>query len=93
MAVYSVFADEDDMFLEPNDYYDGIWHMIFYCACSNKGNGAGIILYSPACKIHNFSFRLEFTCTNNVANFEVLLLGINNAYNIRYGHLIVFGDS
>jgi ribonuclease HI len=36
---------------------------------------------------------LEFACTNNVTEFEALLLGIENAYNLGCGHLIVFGDS
>jgi ribonuclease HI len=72
---------------------DGMWHMHFDGSCSNEGNGAGIILYSPIGKIHNFSYRLEFACTNNVTEFEALLLGIENAYNLGCGHLTVFGDS
>ena len=67
--------------------------MHFDGSCSNEGNGAGIILYSPIGKIHNFSYRLEFSCSNNVTEFEALLLGIENAYNLGCGHLIVFGDS
>jgi ribonuclease HI len=53
----------------------------------------GIVLYSPVGKIHNFSYRLDFSCTNNVTEFEALLLGIENAYNLGCGHLIVFEDS
>jgi ribonuclease HI len=44
-------------------------------------------------KVHNFSYRLEFSCTNNVTEFEASLLGIENAYNLGCGHLIVFWDS
>jgi ribonuclease HI len=51
------------------------------------------IRYSPMGKIHNFSYRLEFACTNNVTEFEALLLGIENAYNLGCGHLTFFGDS
>jgi ribonuclease HI len=91
--VYSIFADEDNTTLEQIDLEDGMWHMHFDGSCSNKGNGAGIILYSPVGKIHNFSYRLEFACTNNVTEFEALLLGIENAYNLGCGHLTVFGDS
>ena len=29
MGVYLIFVDEDDMFLEPTDYDDGMWHMDF----------------------------------------------------------------
>ena len=69
-----------------------MWHMHFDGSCSSEGNRAGIILYSPMGKIHNFSYRLEFACTNNVTEFEALLLGIENSYNIGCGHLTFFGD-
>jgi len=41
----------------------------------------------------NFSYRLEFSCTNNVTKFEALLLGIENSYDMGCGKLTVFGDS
>jgi ribonuclease HI len=44
-------------------------------------------------KIHNFFYRLEFACTNNVTEFEELLLGIENSYNLGCGHLTFFWDS
>jgi ribonuclease HI len=67
--------------------------MHFDASFSNEGNGISIILYSPIGKIHNFSYSLEFSCTNNVTEFEALLLGIKNAYNLGCGHLTVLGDS
>lgn len=78
--------------LEPVYLDDGMWHMNFNGSCSNEGNGADIILYSPMGKIHNFSYRLEFACKNNVTEFEALLLGIENAHNLGFSHLTVFGD-
>jgi ribonuclease HI len=91
--VYSIFAEEDNIPLEQINLDDGMWHMHFDGSCSNEGNGAGVVLISPVGKIHNFSYRLEFACTNNVTKFEALLLGIENAYNLGCGHLSVFGDS
>ena len=64
--------------------FDGAW--------SNEGNGDGIVLYSPVGKIHNFSYRLDFACTNNVTEFESLILGIENDFNQGCYHLSVFGD-
>jgi hypothetical protein len=93
LGVYSIFVDEGDTILEPIDFDDGMWHMHFDGSCSNECNGVDIILYSPIGKIHNFFYRLEFACTNNVTEFEALLLGIENAYNLGCVHLIVFGDS
>ena len=72
---------------------DDMWHMHFDGSHSNEGNGVGIILVSPAGKIHNLSYRLEFACSNNVVEFEALLLGIENARNLGCSHLSVFGNS
>jgi ribonuclease HI len=91
--VYSIFSEEDNIPLEKIDLDDGMWHMHFDGSCSNEGNIVGIILISPVGKIHNFSYRLEFACTNNVTEFKDLLLGTENAYNIGCGHLTIFGDS
>ena len=93
MDVYSIFTEEDDMPHEQFDYDDGMWKIHFDGTCSNEGNGYGIILYSHVGKIHNLSFRLEFACTINIAEFEAPLLGIKNAYNLGCCHLTIFGDS
>jgi ribonuclease HI len=91
--VYSIFSNEGDTTLDQIDLEDGMWHMHFDVSFSNEGNGVEIILYSHIGKINNFSYRLEFSFTNNVIEFEALLLGIENAYNLGCGHLTVFGDS
>jgi ribonuclease HI len=93
LGVYSIFAEEDNIPLEQIDLDDGMWHMHLDGLCSSEGKGAGIILYSPIGKIHIFSYRLEFVCTDNITKFEALLLGIENSYNLGYGHLSIFGDS
>jgi ribonuclease HI len=79
--------------LKKIDLYDDMWHIHFDGSCSNEGNGAGIILVSPVGKIHNLSYRLDFSYTNNVTEFKALLLGIENAYNLGCGHLSIFGVS
>jgi ribonuclease HI len=91
--VYSIFTEEDNTLLEQINLDDDMWHMHFDGACSSEGNEVGIILVSPAEKIHNPSYRLEFTCSNNVSEFETLLLGIENVLNLGCGHLSVFGIS
>jgi hypothetical protein len=45
------------------------------------GVGAGIILVSPAGKIHNMSYGLEFAFSNDVVELKYLLLGIENSLN------------
>jgi hypothetical protein len=93
LGVYSIFVEEYNIYLEKIDLDDDIWHMHLDGSCSSEGNGAGIILVSPAGKIHNLSYRLDFACSNNAAKFEALLLGIENALNLGCSHLSVFGNS
>jgi ribonuclease HI len=50
-------------------------------------------LYSPVGKIHNFSYKLEFACTDNIIEFEALILGIENDFYLGFYHLTMFGDS
>jgi len=90
--VYSIFLEEDGNYVtQPLDPEDGIWHMHFDGTCSSEENGASIVLYSPIGKIHNFSYRLEFVCTNNVTNLESLVLGIENDFNFGCYHILYLG--
>jgi ribonuclease HI len=91
--VYSIFAEKDNIPLEHIDLDYGMWHMHFDGSCYNEGNKVGIILIYPVEKIHNFSYRLEFSCANSVTEFKALLLGIENADNLGCGHHSVFRDS
>jgi ribonuclease HI len=93
LGVHSIFVEEDNIPLEKIDLDDDIWHMHFDGSCSSEGNGVSITLFSPVGKIHNLSYRLEFSCTSNVVEFKALLLGIENALNLGCGHLSVFGNS
>ena len=39
------------------------------------------------------SFRLEFECTNNTAEYEALVQGLYKAIGLKVQYLKVFGDS
>ena len=60
---------------------------------SKEGDGASIWIVSPNkySKVHYF--KLTFECTNNVAEYEVLLLGLNSLKEIKEKIIDVFGDS
>ncbi|XP_026442634.1 uncharacterized protein LOC113342251 [Papaver somniferum] len=42
---------------------------------SNDTGGASIVLVSPSGEIFSYSFKLDFHCTNNSAEYEAFLLG------------------
>jgi hypothetical protein len=59
-----------------DDRVDEIWYMNFDGAFSRSGKGAGIVIQSPNGQEFKFAYRLEFDATNNVAEYEALLLGL-----------------
>ena len=69
------------------------WTLFFDGACRKDGSNAGILLISPVGITYKFSFSLSFPCTNNIADYEALLLGLILAYKLGIQCLHVIGDS
>ena len=69
-----------------------LWAMFFYGSYCKDGAGAGILLISPAGITYKFSFTLSFPCTNNIAKYEALLLGLRIAHKHGIKCLHVIGD-
>ena len=57
-----------------------LWAMFFDGACCKDEAGAGILLISPTGVTYKFSFTLSLPCTNNIAEYEALLLGLRLAH-------------
>ena len=53
----------------------------------------GIVLYHEEDKVGVFSFKLEFPCSNNIAEYEAYLTGLAITLEIGVKHLKVMGDS
>jgi ribonuclease HI len=51
------------------------------------------VLIDPAGNKTLISCRLEFECTNNMAEYEALLQGLRKALDLNIQNLTVFGDS
>ena len=64
--------------------------MFFDGAYYKDGAGAGILLISHAGITYKFSFTLSFPYTNNIVEYEALLLGLRLAHKhgIRCIHVI-----
>jgi ribonuclease HI len=52
-----------------------------------------VVLISPSKKTSHFSFKLDFKVTNNIVEYEALLLGLNTAKERKIKKLQVFGDA
>ena len=85
-------SESDDVPLtqEPND---GCWCISFDGAASKKGAGAGISIKPPVGKPKLLSYKLEFKCTNNVAEYEALVLGLKALKDFQTQRITIQGDS
>jgi hypothetical protein len=74
----------------------GLWKMYFDGASSSEGAGAGILLIAPEGKFTvPFSYRLQWDIdyTNNVCEYEDLILGLEAAKKLNIKNLEVYGDA
>jgi ribonuclease HI len=67
--------------------------MFFDGASSKEGVGAGVVFISPTQETISLSYKLEFETTNNVAEYEALVLGLRAAKDMDIEELAVFGDA
>jgi ribonuclease HI len=70
-----------------------VWKMFFDGASSREGVGVGIVFVSPCQETMPLSYKLEFEVTNNVAEYEALVLGLRAAKDMGIEEIAVFGDA
>ncbi|XP_015075475.1 uncharacterized protein LOC107019515 [Solanum pennellii] len=83
------FPDEDAMLIE----FQPPWKMYFDGAAHRGGASAGVVFITSQQEILPFSFILKQCCSNNVAEYQALILGLEMAVDMKQLHLQVFGDS
>jgi ribonuclease HI len=70
------------------------WSMDFDGAVSKEGVGAGVWLHNHRSRYsENHSYKLNFQCTNNVAEYEALMLGLKLLKKVGAKQIMVRGDS
>jgi ribonuclease HI len=70
-----------------------VWKMFFDGASSSEGAGAGVVFVSPCQETISLSYKLEFETTNNVAEYEALVLGLRDAKEMGIEEVAVFKDA
>ena len=68
------------------------WVMKFNGSSTTQSRGVGVVLYHEEDKAVALSFKLEFPCSNNTAEYEAYLTGLATALEMRVKHLRVLGD-
>jgi ribonuclease HI len=74
----------------------GVWKMYFDGASSFVEAGVGVLLVAPGGKfVVPFSYRLQWDIdyTNNVCEYEALILGLEAAKKLNISNLEVYGDA
>ena len=69
------------------------WTMRFNGSATTTLNDLGIMLSCEDGDTVPLSFKLEFPCLNNAAEYEVYLIGLAIAFNMGVKHMKVLGDS
>ena len=76
----------------PKDTKEGWWHMEFDGAVSKEGTGAGIWIRPLEGEPKLFSYKLYFDCTNSVAEYEALVLGLKVLKNLEAKRIYIYED-
>ena len=66
-------------------HFDGAMSIIGVCE--------GVWISSSTHDIKLLSFKLYFECTNNVAEYESLILGLNSLNTMKVKKITAYGDS
>ncbi|KAA3465162.1 RNA-directed DNA polymerase (Reverse transcriptase), Ribonuclease H [Gossypium australe] len=91
------FPNEDLMYVaitEEDVQKEGLpWKLNFDGASNAIGNGIGAVLVSPDGDHYPLTSKLDFDCTNNMAEYEACILGIRAAIERKIKILEVYNDS
>ena len=69
------------------------WAMKFDGSFTTQSGGIGVVLYHGEDEAIALSFKLEFPCSNNTAEYEAYLTRLATTLEIGVKHLKVLGDS
>ena len=70
-----------------------IWKLSIDGAANAQGSGVGLILTSPKGMDIEYALRFGFQASNNEAEYEAVIAGLNLAHSMEVDHLEVCRDS
>ncbi|XP_057953907.1 uncharacterized protein LOC131148190 [Malania oleifera] len=87
------FPDQDIDSIDQEEEDNVGWMMLFDGVTNVWGHGIGTVLISPEGKYYPITAKLTFLCTNNIAEYEACVLGLQAAIDRGIKKLTVKGDS
>ncbi|XP_027169602.1 uncharacterized protein LOC113769344 [Coffea eugenioides] len=94
--LHTYFPDEMVLFvgaIEDMSEQCSEWRLFFDGAANSFGVGIGAVLVSPEGKHYPGAAKLQFACTNNMAEYEACIFGLKMALEMEVRELIAFSDS
>jgi ribonuclease HI len=69
-----------------------VWRMYFDGSLKLQGAGAGILFIAPGGEQLKYALQLLFSASNNAAEYEVLIHGLNIVISLGIKRLMVYGE-
>nr|XP_025678255.1 uncharacterized protein LOC112778105 [Arachis hypogaea] len=69
------------------------WKLYFDGSCHKGGVGIGILIISPSGEPSKFLFELNYSCSNNEAEYEALIMGLELLLERGVKNVEIFEDS
>ncbi|KAL1318352.1 hypothetical protein AAHE18_15G200100 [Arachis hypogaea] len=69
------------------------WKLYFDGSCHKGGVGIGILIISPSGEPSKFLFELNYSCSNNEAEYEALIMGLELLLERGVKNVEILGDS
>jgi len=69
------------------------WTLFFDGSTCDRGAGIGIVLISPQGRKYEFSLSIVATSTNNQAEYQALIKGLELLKEVQADAVKIFGDS
>ncbi|XP_042460611.1 uncharacterized protein LOC122044141 [Zingiber officinale] len=69
------------------------WKIYVDGSANHHGSGVGVLVISPQGDILQLAVRLNFRATNNEAEYEALLVGLQPARHVGAARIIIYSDS
>ncbi|XP_062103671.1 uncharacterized protein LOC133814767 [Humulus lupulus] len=88
MELHEDLPDEEVFTIETSS-----WQLSLDGAAKKCGAGAGIVFGTPSKGLIPYSFHILAICTNNVVEYEALIISLEIALEMQIQSLKVYGDS
>ncbi|KAL0402535.1 UNVERIFIED_CONTAM: hypothetical protein Slati_4283400 [Sesamum latifolium] len=86
--LFDDLPDEDVLVIEITPH----WKMYFDGASHKEGAGAGVVFVTSEGEVLPYSFTLTQNYSNNMAEYQALIFGLEMAADTKQRHLKVYGD-